>query len=260
MAALRRLGLKTFGVLMAGALVGVLGVFPYALTLQEPLLRSLDVQLPPMWLLVPLQALQTLVLVGAMTALGLWLGPKVGLGAPLVTALVAGDPGARGRLRTLVIPAVGLGVLVAVLIVAIDAWMFGPRLPDLAASTGGPPVWQGLLASFYGGIVEELLLRLGLMTVIVWVGMRLTRAATPSARVMWTAIVLTALLFGVGHLPATAALTTLTPLVVVRALLLNGLGGLVFGWLYARFGLLAAMLAHFCADLVLLAAEPLLFH
>ena len=54
-----------------------------------------------------------------------------------------------------------------------------------------------------------------------------------------------ALLFGAGHLPTTATLMPLTPLVITRALLLNGLGGIVFGWLYWKRGLLAAMLAHF---------------
>ena len=61
----RRLTWKTFGVLMTGALVGVFGIFPYALTLQGPLLRDLGVELPPLWLLVPVQALQTLLLVAA---------------------------------------------------------------------------------------------------------------------------------------------------------------------------------------------------
>jgi len=76
--------------------------------------------------------------------------------------------------------------------------------------------------------------------------------------VMWAAIVITALLFGAGHLPTTAALLPLTPLVIARALLLNGLGGLVFGWLYWKRGLLAAMLAHFSTDLVLHVVAPLL--
>lgn len=253
----RRLFWKTFGVLMVGALVGVLGIFPYALTLQAPLLRDLDIELPPLWVLVPIQALQSLVLIGGATALGLWLGPKVGLGAPLVTGLVSGDPDARARVPTLLAPAAGMGVLTAVVIVVLDAGVFAPQLPDLAASAVQPPAWQGFLASFYGGIVEELLLRLGLMTLLVWVGMRVSRAMVPSTGVVWFAIVVTALLFGLGHLPATAALTALTPLVVVRALLLNGLGGLVFGWLYAKRGLLAAMLAHFCADLVLHVAAPI---
>jgi membrane protease YdiL (CAAX protease family) len=75
---------------------------------------------------------------------------------------------------------------------------------------------------------------------------------------MWTANVLAAAIFGVGHLPATAALMALTPLVVTRALVLNGLAGVVFGWLYWRRGLLAAMVAHFCGDLVLHVATPAL--
>ena len=133
-----------------------------------------------------------------MTGLGLWLGAKVGLGAPLLTSLLAGDADAPARLRTLLVPAAGWGVLVAVVIVALDTSVFAPRLPDLAAAAVQPPAWQGFLACFSGGIVEELLLRLGLMTVLVWVGMRISRAAAPSVAVMWFAIVVTAILFEPG--------------------------------------------------------------
>jgi hypothetical protein len=38
---------------------------------------------------------------------------------------------------------------------------------------------------------------------------------------------------------------------VIRTLVLNGFAGLVFGWLYWRRGLLAAMIAHTSADVVL---------
>ena len=101
-------------------------------------------------------------------------------------------------------------------------------------------------------------MRLGLMTVLVWAGARLTRTADPRPAVVWTAIVATALLFGAGHLPTTAAMLPLTPLVIARALLLNGIGGVLFGWLYWKRGLLAAMLAHFSADIVLHVVAPLL--
>jgi len=36
----------------------------------------------------------------------------------------------------------------------------------------------------------------------------------------------------------------------VRAIVLNGLVGVIAGWLYWRRGLESAMVAHFCADLV----------
>lgn len=63
-------------------------------------------------------------------------------------------------------------------------------------------------------------------------------------------------IFGLGHLPATALLTTITPIVIFRAILLNGIGGIVFGWLYWKKGIEAAMMAHFTTDLVLLVVLP----
>ena len=153
-------------------------------------------------------------------------------------------------------------MLVGVAIVLLDLWVFAPRLAASGSpiSTLQPPAWQGLLASAYGGIVEELLLRLGLMTLLVWVGVRLTRSEIARPVVVWAAIVTSALLFGAGHLPTTATLLPLTPLVITRALLLNGVGGIVFGWLYWKRGLLAAMLAHFSADIVLHVVVPVLTH
>ncbi|HIC89514.1 MAG TPA: CPBP family intramembrane metalloprotease [Anaerolineae bacterium] len=68
---------------------------------------------------------------------------------------------------------------------------------------------------------------------------------------MWTANVLTALLFGAGHLPTLAMLAPLTVMLVVRTVLLNSIAGIVFGWLYWRRGLLAAIASHFSADIVL---------
>ena len=56
--------------------------------------------------------------------------------------------------------------------------------------------------------------------------------------------------FGLGHLPATAALAPLSGALVVRAVVLNGTAGLVFGALYRRYGLEWAMTSHFGVDIV----------
>lgn len=61
---------------------------------------------------------------------------------------------------------------------------------------------------------------------------------------MWGALALTAVLFGVLHLRAVAGLAPLSAPLVARTVLLNALGGLVYGWLFWRRGLEAAMLAH----------------
>src|SRR5207245_390078 len=85
--------------------------------------------------------------------------------------------------------------------------------------------WQGLLASVYGGISEELLTRLFLVSVFAWLLSRVLRGAI----VFWSAIVLAAVLFGLGHLPATAALLPLTPAVIARAVGLTGMSAVVAG-------------------------------
>ncbi len=63
---------------------------------------------------------------------------------------------------------------------------------------------------------------------------------------------------GAGHLPTAAAVWGLDAGVVARTLVLNVLGGMVFGWLFWRRGLEMAVLAHFSADLVLHVLVPLL--
>jgi membrane protease YdiL (CAAX protease family) len=61
---------------------------------------------------------------------------------------------------------------------------------------------------------------------------------------MWTAIVISAVLFGVGHLPALAQSVALTPALIARTVLLNAIAGILFGWLYWRRSLETAMVAH----------------
>jgi membrane protease YdiL (CAAX protease family) len=91
------------------------------------------------------------------------------------------------------------------------------------------------------------------MTLLAWLGHFVSKTADgrPTVAVLWIANILAAVLFGLGHLPATAALLPITPLVVLRAIVLNGLGGVIFGWLYFTRGLESAMLSHFSADLIL---------
>ena len=72
------------------------------------------------------------------------------------------------------------------------------------------------------------------------------------------AITLAALLFGAGHLPTAFAIGMAhAPFAIARIVLLNALVGLVTGTLFWKYGLEHAMLAHFCADLVLHVGLPL---
>ncbi len=247
----RALSLKVYGLLLLAAILGVVAIIPYALTLQ-PLPPALQAQLG---LVLLASIIQNAVIFGVAIALGLWRGGKVGLGAPMLRDWLAGNPEAPRAFRAGLPLAVALGVASSLLVVLLDLVVFKglmpPPLQAMANASLVPPAWMGFLASFYGGIGEELLLRLFLMSLLVWIGCKVTRTATPGAAVAWTANILAAVLFGAGHLPATAALFPLTAAVVIRALLLNGLIGAAAGWLYWRRGILLAMAAHFSADIVL---------
>lgn len=98
----------------------------------------------------------------------------------------------------------------------------------------------------YGAVIEEVMLRLFMMSLIALVLHLIFERGkeTASVWVLVTANIISALLFAAGHLPATQILLGLSPMILVRCFLLNGGIGLLFGWLYRKFGLRYAMLAH----------------
>lgn len=136
---------------------------------------------------------------------------------------------------------------------SLDWWTFGAWIPGLREATDLTLTLPVVIASvLYGGVVEEVMLRLFFMSLLAWLGWKLffRRAEKAPAGVIMAANVLAALLFAAGHLPATAMLFELTPLVLLRCFLFNGGLGILFGWLYRRFGIQYAMLGHASAHIV----------
>jgi membrane protease YdiL (CAAX protease family) len=248
----RRWNWRMFWTLEVAAVLAVVAVLPYVLTLGEPVRKPHALPIP-LAALLSLQILQIAILIAGFIALGMALAPKVGLGAPLLVKWTSGESAAPGLLRILPVSAVW-GVVASVLVIFLDTKIFAPHLPHIAhPEAANPAAWKGFLASFYGGIDEEILLRLGVMTLLV-VGLgKIFRTVEhhPAGMAFWVANIITAALFGLGHLPATAMLMPLTKLVVLRAVLLNGIPGVGFGLLYWKRGLESAMVSHFTADLVL---------
>lgn len=250
---------KIFFILLAASIVGVIAVIPYSLAIQGSILTELNLPIPT-WLLISLQILQNAVMFAVVIFVGLHAANRVRLGLPILEAKLQGEPVGQ-KLKTLLLPSILLGIIGSVLVVLLDVFVFNPllmaELGDKAASLNQealqPAAWKGFLASFYGGINEEILLRLGLMSILVWLGRFISKdeAGRPTLTVLWISNILAAVLFGLGHLPATAALFPITPLVILRAITLNGLIGVTFGYLYFKHGLEAAMLSHFTADIVL---------
>lgn len=226
--------------------VGGLAIVPFALALSGDQLAEAGIS-PEVVVLT--SGLQSAVLAAAAAIIGVNTLQRAGLDLPYFRALVDRRPIDWPVLARQAGLAAVLGGLAALVIIALDVAVFGGLGPAGPDSGALPTLLPGLLASLYGGIVEEILLRLGLMTGLAALLGTVWRRYPSGA--IWIAILLSAALFGLGHLPATAALVPMTATIVLRALVLNGIGGVLFGWLYWRYGLLLAMVSHLSADIVL---------
>lgn len=243
-----------FAILCGAALLGVVCVTPYTLELTRDALKKAQERMrKPLWVLALLQGAQSFVLMGVATGLGLLIAHHIGLGAPLLEGLLAGKPVAT-QAQAIIAPALILGVASAVLLLLLEITVFWPRLPQaMRTAFPIPSLWKRFLACFYGGIDEELLCRLFLLSLLAWlIGLVWhVPGGEPALGALWLANILAGVIFGLGHLPATAALVKLNPLLIGRAIFLNGIVGVAVGYLFWQYGLEAAMLAHFAADIVL---------
>lgn len=185
-----------------------------------------------------------------MIALAVWIGEvcagRAGLFAPLIDAAVTGR-GVGSVLRRQAPAALILGLAAAALLVAYSVWV-GPHVApsgELArfASFDMPLATKVL----YGGFAEEILTRWALMSLIAWIGLKLS-GGRAAAVVTWAAVWVAAVGFAVAHLPLLFLInSTPSPWVIAAVIGGNALPGAAFGWLFWRRGLEAAMLAHIVA-------------
>ena len=168
--------------------------------------------------------------------IGIWLAKRVGLWRN--ERSIESKP----LLYTVIISVIG-----GMALILPDIFFFGRHIPAVAESYAAKPTIPYLIATVtYGAVLEEVMLRLFFMSLLAFLLWKLfaRKQETPAAGILMAANVMAALLFAAGHLPATAVMMGLTPMIVLRCFLLNGIFGLAFGWLYRKYGLRYAMIAH----------------
>lgn len=184
----------------------------------------------------------------AVLALAVWaglsLGLQVRLGAPLLLAWLQGRSPWRA-LRYLALPVAAGSVAGAAWLVTLAVtW---PESLSVIDPVYGMPLLAKLL---YGGITEELLLRFGGLSLVMWGLWNLWgEAGEPPGWPMgcW-AVVISAVLFGLAPMGiAWAVAGTLPHLVSLQLLLCEIVYGVMAGFLFWRYGLEAAVLAHLIA-------------
>ncbi len=187
---------------------------------------------------------------------GLFVARRLSLGLPHLEAAMYKRQAPGGFKRGLIFSAlVGFGGGVVLLLLAgAFASVLPAELTGLSPDSLPTP-FEGFLASISAGFNEEVLLRLFMLSLIAWGIQAVVARRTigrPGTATLWVANVLAAVIFGLLHMGNLAIMDiAITPVLILYIIVMNGLVGLGFGWLYWTFGLELAILAHFFTDIVL---------
>jgi membrane protease YdiL (CAAX protease family) len=129
--------------------------------------------------------------------------------------------------------------------ILVDLYGFGALNQQIADSYLAKPTLNYFLSSiFYGGVIEEVMIRLFVMSLLAFIFMKISKNDEASDANLILANAISALLFAACHLPATAQTLGLDALIIARCFIMNGAYGIIFGRLYRKYGIGYAMLAH----------------
>lgn len=226
--------------IIGGFFTGVFVLDSYPPEMQQQLLDELAdsglVGFPPdiiMGVITAMQAAGYGILLGAA---GILLGKKIGLWKDERTITK------KPLIASFIVAVVG-----GLVMILSDLLFFGNYSQTIMDSYSVKPTIPYLVASvIYGGVIEEVMLRLFWLSLVAFVLWKVfdRKNERPSTGVLICANMIAALLFAAAHLPATATMLGLSPMIVFRCFLLNGGMGLMFGWLYRKYGLRYSMIAH----------------
>lgn len=143
------------------------------------------------------------------------------------------------------------GLLAGIGFFILEYAVFSPLIPDVALFYENKSFSAVYLVSeiFYGGVIEETMLRLFFMSLLAFLLWKIFARKYPKENIptilFIVANIIAAFSFAAGHLPATYTMYgEINSLILLRCFLINGGLGLLFGFLYRRYGIQYAMVTH----------------
>ena len=222
------------------ALLGLVGGFFTGLYSFETLTGEMLTQLVEQGVTKPIlgviSAIQAMLYGIGLGSIGIILSKKVGLGREDFKFEK------KALIDSIIVSFIG-----GLALILLDVFFFANYSQVIDDSYLVKPTISYLIAMLtYAPVIEEVMLRLFFMSLIAFILHKFfeKEKEETSTKVIVVANILAALLFAAGHLPATSAMMTLTPMIIFRCFLLNGGVGLLFGWLYRKHGIYYAMIAH----------------
>lgn len=240
-------------VLFALGFIGVLSMLTGEVPLPEEAQKVLSEVFTP-WQLKLLILINPTILLIITVIVGTLFYDKIHFKLPLIENLVYSQKKkpVKGMLTYGITGGLVSGLLIITMVI-----LFMPIMPADFIELGNKFKPGPVVRFLYGGITEEILMRFGIMTLLVWLLNALSGKLTNS--IYWIGILISAVVFGILHLPVVfAMIENPTWMLIAYIIVANTLGGIVFGWLYWKKSLETAMIAHMFAHVTMLLLENLL--
>ncbi|WP_404427491.1 CPBP family intramembrane metalloprotease [Ureibacillus chungkukjangi] len=231
--------------------LGALAMAPYAIA-REGYHKEMGIS---EWLFTLIFSGQMLLEAAILLFLALLMGKSVKIKMPILETIFSKKNVERQLLKK-----VGMSVIYGIMtsiVIMIVSYFISYSLGIDNSSINEPVWWLGTLGSFGAGITEETIFRLFLVTAIIWLLTKAGKGKIPIGFSIWTAIIFAALIFGLLHYGVAASTYEMTLGLFLGMLLINGIGGIVFGALFVYIGIEFAMIAHFIADIIIHVVAPL---
>lgn len=188
--------------------------------------------------------LQALFMVLAMSFTGSLLSPKTGLGDPVLNSLLQG----HGLLDTFLASLFPVFIYSLICFVVFCFIYYGivrsildEQSIEAMTKLRAALKLDGCL--LYGGVVEEIIARWGLMNLVAFFTLLFVKQM--SITVVYTAITLSGLMFAIGQIPVyLAAGCSSSRRLVYSLVLLSLCQSLFFGFIFWHYGLVGAIIAH----------------
>jgi len=180
--------------------------------------------------------------------IGLWISSRTNLGAPVLARMFSKRPINELINWKYFLSSVILTMVVAVILLGL--FELQKEFYPVANKIERPSKQFYALVSFSAGISEEIMFRLGLMSLIIAVIQFLKKTDNPSNNVVWTGIIISAIFFGLMHIPLSKNFVELSSFTIAVTMIGNLITGSTFGWIFWKRGLLVAIVSHIAFDIV----------
>lgn len=188
--------------------------------------------------------LQTLIMVFIMSFCGTIISKNTGLNAPILEALLEGKASAS-VLFPIIVPTIlfSLGGLIIFCVLYYSLTKHAIDKKSLSIMTKMRHALGIDGCVLYGGVVEEIIARWGLMNLAAFFALIFTKQISPA--IIWMSIFISGLIFAVGQLPAYLAAGCASSRRFIYSYVLLSLSqSVLFGYLFWQYGIVCSILAH----------------